>query len=73
MSDTDRLDLLLGVYADPNLAQKDFRTFVKLVENKTISTDGIMLISKDPAARCTSRKRMTTRSESASSAEPSPA
>jgi len=48
MSDSDQLDLLLGVYADPALAAKDFGAFVRLVENRTISTDGIMLVSKSP-------------------------
>jgi uncharacterized membrane protein len=47
MSEKDTLDLLLAVYASPDLAHKDYGIFVKLAGNKTISTDGIMLVSKD--------------------------
>jgi uncharacterized membrane protein len=47
MSEKDTLDLLLAVYANPDLAHRDYGIFVKLAENKTISTGGIMLVSKD--------------------------
>ena len=47
MSEKDTLDLLLAIYATPELARRDYGIFVKLAENKTISTDGIVLVSKD--------------------------
>jgi len=47
MSEKDTLDLILAVYANPHLAHRDYRIFVVLAENKAISTDGIMLVSKD--------------------------
>ena len=46
MSD-ETLDVLIGVYLIPDLAQQDFAAFVKLAENKTISTDGVVLVAKD--------------------------
>ena len=49
MSETDTLDLLLALYANPDLARRDYGIFVELAGNKTISTDGIVLVSKDPA------------------------
>jgi arylsulfatase len=46
MSD-EPLDVLIGVYLVPDLAQKDFDAFVQLVEDKTITSDGIALVTKD--------------------------
>ena len=42
MSDNDQLDVLIAVYLIPDLAQQDFDAFVKLAEEKTISTDGVV-------------------------------
>jgi uncharacterized membrane protein len=46
MSD-ETLDVLIGVYLVPDLAQQDFDAFVHLVEEKTITSDGIALVTKD--------------------------
>jgi arylsulfatase len=47
MSDNGQLDVLIAVYLIPDLAQKDFDAYVKLVEDKTIVTDGVALVTKD--------------------------
>jgi len=47
MSDNEQLDVLIAVYLIPDLAQQDFDTFVKLAEDKTITTDGVALVTKD--------------------------
>jgi uncharacterized membrane protein len=47
MSENDQLDVLIAVYLIPDLAQQDFDTFVKLAEDKTITTDGVALVTKD--------------------------
>jgi uncharacterized membrane protein len=47
MSEDDQLDVLIAVYLIPDLAQQDFDTFVKLAEDKTITTDGVALVTKD--------------------------
>src|SRR4029079_5278949 len=46
MSD-ETLDVLIAVYLIPDLAQEDFGTFVELAEQKTITTDGVVLVTKD--------------------------
>src|SRR6476646_11055295 len=46
MSD-ETLDVLIAVYLIPDLAQEDFGAFVKLAEEKTITTDGVVLVTKD--------------------------
>ena len=43
----DQLDVLIAVYLIPELAQEDFDGFVKLADAKTISTDGVVLVTKD--------------------------
>jgi arylsulfatase len=47
MSDNDQLDVLIAVYLIPDLAKQDFDAFVKLVEEKTVATDGVVLVTKD--------------------------
>jgi arylsulfatase len=47
MNDTDQLDVLIAIYLIPDLAQQDFEAFVKAAEAKTISTEGVALITKD--------------------------
>lgn len=47
MSEHDPLDVLIAVYLIPELAQKDFDAYVKLVEDESIVTDGIALVVKD--------------------------
>ena len=47
MSDNDHLDVLISVYLIPELARQDFDGFVKLAENGAISTDGVVLVTKD--------------------------
>jgi arylsulfatase len=47
MSEQDQLDVLIAVYLIPDLAQQDFDSFVKLIEEGTVSTEGIAVVSKD--------------------------
>jgi uncharacterized membrane protein len=47
MSDNDTLDVLIAVYLIPDLAQQDFDAFVQRAGEKTISADGIVLVTKD--------------------------
>ena len=47
MSDSDQLDVLIAVYLIPELAKQDFDAFVKLSEDGNITTDGVVLVSKD--------------------------
>ena len=47
MSDNDQLDVLIAVYLIPDLAQQDFDAFVELAEDGAISTDGVVLVTKD--------------------------
>ncbi len=47
MSDNDKLDVLIAVYLIPDLAQQDFDAFVQRAGDKTISADGIVLVTKD--------------------------
>ena len=49
MSDSDQLDVLIAVYLIPELARQDFDAFVKLAEDGDITTDGVVLVSKDAA------------------------
>ena len=49
MSDSDQLDVLIAVYLIPELAKQDFDAFVKLAEDGDITTDGVVLVSKDAA------------------------
>jgi arylsulfatase len=41
------LDVLIAVYLIPDLAQQDFDAFVQLAEDGTITTDGVVLVTKD--------------------------
>jgi len=47
VSEHDPLDVLIAVYLVPDLAQQDFDAYVKLVEDKSIITEGIALVVKD--------------------------
>jgi arylsulfatase len=47
MSENEHLDVRIAVYLIPELAEQDFDAFVKLAENKTITTDGVVLVTKD--------------------------
>jgi uncharacterized membrane protein len=46
MSD-ESLDVLIAVYLIPDLAKQDFDGLVKLVEDKAVSSDGVVLVRKD--------------------------
>ena len=46
MSD-EPLDVLIAVYLIPDLAQQDFDALVKLVEDKSVTAEGVVLVSKD--------------------------
>jgi len=47
MSASDQLDVLISVYLVPELAKQDFDTFVGLVEDGTVTTEGVVLVRKD--------------------------
>jgi uncharacterized membrane protein len=53
VSDPDQLDVLISVYLVPELARQDFDAFVKLIGDKTISSDGVVLVTKDAAGEVT--------------------
>ena len=46
MSD-EKLDVVIGVYLIPDLAQRDFDALVKLVEDEQVQSDGVVLVQKD--------------------------
>jgi arylsulfatase len=46
MSD-EPLDVLIAVYLIPDLAHQDFDALVKLIEDKSIESDGVVLVTKD--------------------------
>ncbi len=46
MSDNE-LDVLIAVYLVPELAQEDFDALLALVGDKTVTTDGVVLVTKD--------------------------
>jgi arylsulfatase len=46
MSD-ETLDVLIAVYLIPDLARQDFDAFVRLAEDDAISTEGVVLVTKD--------------------------
>ena len=53
MSDHDQLDVLVSVYLIPELAKQDFDAFVRLIEEKAVSADGIVLVTKDAEGEVT--------------------
>jgi len=46
MSD-DHKDVLIAAYLFEDLAEQDFKTVVKLAEEKTITVEGVVLVQKD--------------------------
>jgi hypothetical protein len=46
MSD-EQLDVLIAVYLIPDLAQQDFDSVVKLIEDGKVQSDGVVLVDKD--------------------------
>ena len=46
MSD-ETLDVQIAVYLIPDLAKQDFDGLVKLIEDKEVSSDGVVLVTKD--------------------------
>jgi uncharacterized membrane protein len=47
MSD-EPLDVLIAVYLIPDLAKQDFDALLKLIEDKAVESDGVVLVTKDP-------------------------
>ena len=47
MSESEKLDVQIAVYLVPDLAKQDFDTFVERTKEGTISTDGVVLVTKD--------------------------
>jgi arylsulfatase len=46
MSD-EPLDVLIAVYLIPDLAKQDFDALLKLIEDKAVESDGVVLVTKD--------------------------
>ena len=46
MSDSDKLDVLISLYLIPDLAKQDFDGLMQLIEDKTVSGDGVVLVTK---------------------------
>lgn len=46
MSD-EPLDVLIAVYLIPDLAKQDFDALVKLIEDKAVESDGVVLVTKN--------------------------
>ncbi len=53
MSEQGDLDVLIAVYLIPDLAKRDFDAFVKLAEEGTVTTDGVVLVTKDAEGEVT--------------------
>ena len=53
MRDHDQLDVLISVYLIPERAKQDFDAFVTLIEEKAVTADGIVLVTKDAAGEVT--------------------
>ena len=47
MSESDTLDVLIALYLIPDLAKQDFDALMQLIEGKTVSGDGVVLVTKD--------------------------
>jgi arylsulfatase len=47
VTNNDQLDVLIAVYLIPELAQQDYEKFVEFASDGTISTDGVVLVTKD--------------------------
>ena len=50
MSDSEQLDVLIALYLIPELARQDFDGLMQLIEDKTVSGDGVVLVTKDADA-----------------------
>ena len=59
-SDTDApVFLYIAAYADPDAAQGDWDAIKELAKEKTITVDGLVLVSRAPTGRSTSRTTPT--------------
>jgi hypothetical protein len=47
MGDNDQLDVLIALYLIPDLGKQDFEGLMRLIEGKTVSGDGVVLVTKD--------------------------
>jgi len=47
MTDNNQLDVLIALYLVPDLAKQDFDGLMRLIDNKTVSGDGVVLVTKD--------------------------
>jgi hypothetical protein len=50
MSNSEQLDVLIALYLVPDLAKRDFDGLMQLIEAKTVSGDGVVLVTKDADA-----------------------
>ena len=54
MSDTE-FDIVIAAYMVPGQAEQDFNGLVKLVADKKLQVEGVVLVSKDKAGQVTVR------------------
>jgi uncharacterized membrane protein len=52
MSDTE-FDVVIAAYLIPDLAQKDFDALVKIVKDKQLTVEGVVLVTNDAAGNVT--------------------
>ena len=53
MSDNEHLDVLIAVYLIPDLAKDDFDAFTRAISEKSITSDGVVLVTKDAQGEVT--------------------
>ena len=47
MTDSEQLDVLIALYLVPDLAKQDFDGLMRLIDDETVSGDGVVLVTKD--------------------------
>jgi len=47
MTENSQLDVLIALYLVPDLAKQDFDSLMQLIDDKTVSGDGVVLVTKD--------------------------
>ena len=48
---TDTFDVIMAAYPSTRLAQNDFEALVQLVKDKTVKTEGVILVERDAAGQ----------------------
>ena len=47
MTENSQLDVLIALYLVPDLAKQEFDGLMRLIDDKTVSGDGVVLVTKD--------------------------